>query len=115
MEGAYEGGKPYYFHQDNEGFTGSDRARVGWNFGGGPHAIWQSGDDMDATNIDEGGTFAAFIHDGKAHAAREAHGNVTAETPLQPLNRDSFLLISAGRDGRYGTLDDVTNFPLDSD
>ena len=27
-----------------------------------------------------------------------------------PQNRDSFLLISAGPDGRYGTADDVTNF-----
>ncbi len=27
-----------------------------------------------------------------------------------PYNRDSYILISAGQDGRYGTADDVTNF-----
>jgi hypothetical protein len=31
---------------------------------------------------------------------------------FMPNNRDSYLLISAGLDGSYGTGDDITNFPL---
>ena len=27
-----------------------------------------------------------------------------------PYNRDSYILISAGMDGEYGTADDMTNF-----
>ncbi len=29
-----------------------------------------------------------------------------------PYNHDSYLLISAGPDKRYGTRDDVANFPF---
>ena len=28
----------------------------------------------------------------------------------RPYNKDSFLLINAGRDGEYGTQDDITNY-----
>ena len=31
---------------------------------------------------------------------------------MLPVNDDSYLLISAGVDWRYGTNDDITNFPL---
>ena len=43
-------------------------------------------------------TFARFILDTKVK---------TRPTPVQ---KDSYLLISAGPDGRYGTDDDVTNW-----
>ncbi len=110
---GYQPSPPYYFHQDNEGFTGNDE-NVGWDFGsGGDHAIARSGEDLDATNIDDdSNTFAHFIHDGKAHRATP---DWTPQSPLKPFNSDTFLLISAGRDGRYGTVDDVANFPLFSD
>lgn len=42
--------------------------------------------------------FAAYIRDARA------------TTALNPQNASSFLLISAGPDGRYGTADDITNF-----
>jgi len=29
---------------------------------------------------------------------------------LEPARADSYLLISAGADGRYGTADDIANF-----
>ncbi len=32
------------------------------------------------------------------------------EMPSKPYRRDSFILISAGEDGHYGTADDVCNF-----
>ncbi len=44
------------------------------------------------------GTFQYFIHD----------KNITAKGT--PQLKDSFLLISAGPDGRFGTTDDLTNF-----
>ena len=37
------------------------------------------------------------------------------KTQLRPVNADSYLLISAGVDGRFGTPDDVTNFPLSAE
>lgn len=50
-------------------------------------------------------TFRRFTHD-----YRVAATDVTADDQYQPQNRDTFLLISAGPDKRYGTADDVTNF-----
>lgn len=44
------------------------------------------------------GYFQAYIQD----------QNVTAR--FEPQRSDSYLLISPGRDGRYGTADDITNF-----
>jgi type II secretory pathway pseudopilin PulG len=44
------------------------------------------------------GSFARFIWDRGIKALN------------QPVRKDSYLLISAGADGRYGTLDDVTNW-----
>ncbi|MEK6677636.1 MAG: type II secretion system protein [Planctomycetota bacterium] len=46
-------------------------------------------------------SFAVFIRDKSVKAIN------------QPVRKDSFLLISAGPDGRYGTDDDVTNWPRD--
>jgi prepilin-type N-terminal cleavage/methylation domain-containing protein len=45
--------------------------------------------------------FALFVH------------NYKVRTVIQPFNYDSFLLISAGPDGYYGTRDDICNFPVD--
>jgi len=38
--------------------------------------------------------------------------NFQITAAYQPHNPEMFLLISAGADQRYGTIDDVTNFPL---
>jgi len=48
-------------------------------------------------------TFTRFIHD----PTRKARNT--------PVNPESYLLISAGRDGRYGTEDDMTNFDSESE
>ncbi len=113
-------GIPYYFHQDNEGFTGTDsnkdasEAVQGWDFGGRPngHAIGSSGADllpMDLIHVDNKDTFARYIMDRQMFEALGA--SPRAEAPLRPVNPDKYLLISAGPDGRYGTSDDVTNMP----
>ena len=61
-------------------------------------------------------SFARFILDRKLErvlrAQYEAGESVDPATTLRPANPDTFLLISAGVDGRYGTADDVVNFPL---
>ena len=36
--------------------------------------------------------------------------NEQAQLKSEPYMRDSFILISAGRDGLYGTADDICNF-----
>ena len=123
--GAQQDGPPFYFHQDNHQFTGDENV-VGWDFDG-PHKISHSGEDYtaqeltDATNALAKDSFSRFIIDrtlyrtmlsGPGAEAGGPAGNVSENTQLRPVNADSFLLISAGVDGRYGTLDDITNFPL---
>ena len=125
--GEQEQGPPYYFHQDNLGFTGAgsnDPDEItGWNFGGGEHAIARSGHDLRAPQLlhpDGRETFAHFIMDPaqrRSFEMRIADEEVypPGNTLLKPVNPDSFLLISAGVDGRYGTKDDVANFPLSAE
>ncbi len=114
-------GVPYYFHQDNEGFTGTKsypngtNPEYGWNFGGRPagHAIGSSGADLlprDLIHVNNKDTFARYIMDRQLFEALGAAPQDNA--PLRPVNPDKYLLISAGPDGRYGTSDDVTNMPL---
>jgi type II secretory pathway pseudopilin PulG len=121
-----EVGPPYYFHQDNIGFTGTgsdDPNEVtGWNLGGGEHAIAKSGFDLtpdllvDPGHEDYQKNFAWFVLDRQARRQLEielAEGNeVDSETQIKPVNPDSFILLSAGVDGRYGTSDDVANFEV---
>ena len=119
----YDRGPPYYFHQDNEAFTGTgtDPGEEGWIFGDKPHTIALPGHEATAADVDTypggaqvGETFARFIHDRKARKAVAAGRPQSRleDAPLKPANPDSYLLISAGVDGRFGTHDDVTNFPI---
>ena len=120
FSGPQREGVPYYYHQDNEGFTGTrsypngTNLEYGWNFGGRPdgHAIGSSGADllpMDLILVNNKDTFARYIMDRQLFGALGAAPQDNA--PLRPVNPDKYLLISAGPDGRYGTNDDVTNMP----
>lgn len=125
-------GQPVYFHQDNEGFTGNQNTH-GWDFTGEGlievpgssneevmHWIEKPGDLVTANQI-EGiddeqylATFANYIYDRNAlaQAPRNTPENPpNANYPLRPVRTDTFLLITAGPDGRYGTEDDVSNIP----
>lgn len=117
--GQQERGVPFYFHQDNEGFTGtiSDETSpdgLGWDFGAHPkgHPIGRSGAELTALGLIDPNnreTFARYIVGRKIYASL---GPTTTENaPLRPVNADSYLLITAGPDGRYGTNDDVSNLP----
>ncbi|MCH9001407.1 MAG: prepilin-type N-terminal cleavage/methylation domain-containing protein [Planctomycetes bacterium] len=119
--GPQEQGPPFYFHDDNHQFTG-DEDELGWNFDG-PHAIARAGDKVtadqlvDPSNAEAQESFARFIIDRALYRtmlkkATEENEPPSAKATLRPVNADSYLLISAGVDGRYGTNDDITNFPL---
>jgi len=117
---------PFYFHIDNAPFTGvdgaaDDESKFGWRFRGRsavrPHPIAVSGHseqvNTNAMNIEtyeNGKSFAYYILDRAALRAVPVKSRV-ATTPMRPVNADSYLLISAGADGSYGTSDDVNNLP----
>jgi hypothetical protein len=108
-------GVPFYFHEDNIGFTGdADANQLGWDFGARQkgHAIADSGEELTATTLVLPGnrnTFARYIVDRNIWSS--LRGSPVSTSPLRPVNADTYLLISAGPDGLYGTNDDVTNMP----
>ncbi|MBI4718870.1 MAG: hypothetical protein HY763_13780 [Planctomycetes bacterium] len=130
--GVQETGPPMYVHEDNHAFTG-DEVDEGWDFGGGFHDIQHAGEKLDADSLARPldrdlrpgtpnyvqPTFAHFILDPALRRTfqtkLDAGEKIDPKTPLQAANHDSYLLISAGVDGRYGTPDDITNFPLSTE
>jgi len=116
---AQKKGVPYFFHQDNEGFTGTDRdptntTELGWDFARLQHGhdIAISGEDLTPDQLldpDNRETFARYIID------RNLWKNLSPDTnpsqPIRPVNADTFLLISAGPDGIFGSNKDVSNLP----
>ncbi len=63
-----------------------------------PHALdWGTG-NYTVSNPPPLGTFQAYVL------------NKSVSARLEPQRPDSYLLVSPGADGRYGTADDVTNF-----
>ncbi len=120
--GSQQTGPPYYFHQDNEGFTGRrassnpDSGLAGWDFGNseGKHPIAWSGHELTASQIVEEEnreTFARYILDRKVFTNLRSQDNVPNDAPLRPVNPETYLLISPGVDGKYGTSDDISNLP----
>jgi type II secretory pathway pseudopilin PulG len=114
--GPQEEGIPFYFHQDNIGFTGSTELGMsGWVFGDRDrdHPIADSGAKLTAVDLREPenrNTFARYILDRKVYKT-SVEQDPTVNTPLRPVNADTYLLITAGPDGYFGTGDDVTNMP----
>jgi len=119
-----EGGPPVFFHQDNVGYTGGSSGAAGangWDFSNrhlidrpteeALHHIQMSGASLRADEVDLGQnrfTFAHYIHDQNAHSRAPAGAS---NWPLKAVRNKSYLLITAGVDGRYGTNDDVSNIP----
>jgi len=126
--GVQQNGTPYYVHHDNEGFTGGpDEPGFQMKRSEDGHALHIPGDALNAAEIEvdpkvahpETFSFARFIMD-RSQLRQfddliQAGKTVDIATPLRPVNPDSYLLISAGADGIWGTRDDVTNFPLSLD
>ncbi|MBI1826215.1 MAG: prepilin-type N-terminal cleavage/methylation domain-containing protein [Planctomycetes bacterium] len=107
-------GTPFYFHQDNEGFTGNDTT-AGWDFSGNgkPHPIAEVGATQTPKDFGTANghmtTFAHYVVDRKMLSTFNDKTPDTA--PMRPVNAESYLLISAGVDGKYGTADDPSNLP----
>ncbi len=114
--------KGYYTHEDNIGFTG--RASGSGGRGGGReghgwllkqrkrHLIEVFG-PSDFKDIDDGQwstSFAHYIHDHSIEESAPGTQSNSATRVIKPFNADSYLLISAGEDGVYGSSDDVKNF-----
>ncbi len=113
---------PVYNLLDNDVFTGSGGAasgiiggntsrEPGWRFGIDFHDLRHlgepapaNGDLHDPSYIPLGArtTFTLYIHDHKSEQASAGR--------FKPVNPDTYLLISAGPDGIYGTNDDINNF-----
>lgn len=115
-DNQYPDGPPIYYQIDNAGFTGTTSdpgpAGEGWDFGrGGYHKISRPGHKLTALDIDlpaNRDTFARYVLDMNAFKALR---NPTAKSPLRPVNKDAYVLVSTGPDALYGTEDDIVNFP----
>lgn len=100
-----------YTFRDNAIFTGLCRGTLctipPWDYGGGTeHWLKDFGtnDVPDRNNIDDNTkTFPYIIMNKNVF---DSSGGRT----VVPFRKESFLLITAGRDGLFGTKDDVTNF-----
>lgn len=112
--GAYPG---VFNWEDNVLFTGGCACGNGvcvclaaWDFGGGEHNLtypteWetQSAPDWLEEIEDYPNSFPYFVMDKQVFESTEGRSIV-------PHRRDSFILMTPGKDGRFGTNDDVTNF-----
>lgn len=121
-DGTLTSPKGIYNFNDNALFTGQCKGtqcnRPWWDFGSGEHVIASFGKfsgggeipiakEMENSDSETGytnlQTFCGYIMNKNAY-------NQSAKKQLTPVRRDSFLLMSSGPDGKYGTPDDVTNF-----
>jgi prepilin-type N-terminal cleavage/methylation domain-containing protein len=87
-----------------------------WDFGGGKHKLsfgpsaWEADPVAQHDEIkDHTLSFAYFIMNKQAFETTFALHGVSAAT-VTPQHRDSYVLWSPGKDGQFGTGDDVTNF-----
>lgn len=124
--GGSGGGEPaplgIYTFADNGLFTGLCGSASGgpgtciyppWDFAGigsnpGTHKLENFG-DPDPNNIDADiHTFAYYILNKDVYES--TFDQSTGRSTVAPYRRDTFILITPGPDGVYGTGDDVTNF-----
>jgi prepilin-type N-terminal cleavage/methylation domain-containing protein len=112
-----------YNYRDNAIFTGLGRgqpdsaswALPGWDFGSGAHKMTfgPSGWDSNPSQIrlgmsdDTKYSFGAWIMDKQAWETSHQQPN---QAVVKPVRKDSFILWSPGKDGLFGTKDDVQNF-----
>jgi prepilin-type N-terminal cleavage/methylation domain-containing protein len=106
-----------YTFEDNTLWTGQGAGGAivfhGWDFGAGAtHKIENFGADPPVEN-DIGTnreTFLYYILDKNAYEATYDAKNPAKPRTAIPYRKDSFILLSPGKDGLYGTIDDVNNF-----
>ncbi len=115
---------PYYNLLDNDFFTGckmtdpdwtgTTSGEEGWDFGTQKHLIRELGDPRNPNDVNNppadrtDRTFAQYIVDPQS---LNSVTNLPAEgNKLRPYNPNTYLLITAGSDGVFGTSDDIDNF-----
>lgn len=112
-----------YEWRDNAIFTGlttedgvADPNLQPWDFGGGQHkltfgpAAWQTDATAQHDQIkDHTLSFAYFVMNKQAFETTFGLYGVQGANVV-PTKRDTFLLWSPGKDGKFGTGDDITNF-----
>lgn len=102
------GQRVFFDHEDNEIFTGSVENSIdSWVFKGRQDHLIKEACPSNLEQIDDTPTFARYIHNERMH--QQFQGPASAFKP-RPYRQKSFLLISAGADGKYGNTDDVNNF-----
>lgn len=89
-----------YWYEDNLALTDMGSTdRLVLSKAGGAHALeWDMSGTWTPPNWPPLGTFQGYL------------ANKAVQARLEPSRADSYLLVSPGADGRYGTADDVTNF-----
>jgi hypothetical protein len=96
-----------YNGRDNAVFTGHGA-------GSRMHDIQEAEDPLTGTpDTDIGHSFANFIRSFRASTRSPAAPEQWEF--LRPVNPDTFILLTPGRDGIYGNLDDVGNFAVKSE
>jgi len=94
-----------YCHQDNAWIAGDDwTGDWGWDFAGTgqKQGLYEFGVLVGEREVSEG-SFMAYMQN------HSAPGNL-----ITPHNPDRFILITAGKDGLFGTEDDINNFEFGS-
>jgi prepilin-type N-terminal cleavage/methylation domain-containing protein len=109
---------------DNGLFTGAcDETTCifpGWDLGAGEtepgslkyHKIADMGDPDEAPEDfrNQTDTFAYYILNRSVYESTFDPNDATRKPTIAPVRKNSFILITAGKDGVYGTSDDVNNF-----
>ncbi len=103
-----------YDLSDNAAFTGSEIQVGRFPYDGSAgyrgilHPLGKLGYDTAAPLVEPPPeTFANFVFD---RAVFENSKRPSGDGVIKPVNADSFLLVAAGKDGIFGTNDDVKNF-----
>lgn len=104
-----------YCHFDNAPITGvlGGGSTLGWDFGltGQRHQIAPySADEANPTTSNIGNNPADYVNTFCRYLFNDNAFESSGRTVIRPVNPDRFILISAGKDGLYGTDDDINNF-----
>lgn len=101
-DGVYDGSDNGYFTS----YNGTNNHRIRDAVNGLPTASY-TGNSLIQDDTNGPGHFAEFIRSIRATTYQLNSTNI--QIP-RPVRSDRFIILSAGKDGLYGTLDDVANF-----
>lgn len=103
-----------YDHLDNVYFTGDGSSTPGWHFKTKPHLVAKPGDPTATgppTDPEPSGfkdTFIGYIYNRQVWQNTADASNMSGR--LEPVKKESYILMTPGNDGIFGTQDDLTNF-----